>query len=120
MPAVSGTFRRPPPQSGRARAPGYFARVWTVVRRIPQGGVASYGAVARAAGFPGTARQVVWALRGAPPSARLPWHRVVGAGGKILLGGSSGLEQRLRLEAEGISFSGSRVRMDRHEYKIPS
>jgi methylated-DNA-protein-cysteine methyltransferase-like protein len=91
-----------------------------VVRRIPFGRVCSYGAVARAAGFPGTARQVAWALRGASASGDLPWHRVLGAGGRILLGGLSGLEQRLRLEAEGVSFSGGGVRMDRHEYKIPS
>ena len=85
------------------------------MRRIPPGRVASYGQVARAAGFPGTARQVVWALRGAPPSAGLPWHRVLGAGGKILLPGPAGLEQRLRLQAEGVRFAGARVVMDRHQ-----
>ncbi len=93
----------------------YFHRVWAVVRRIPRGRVASYGQVARAAGFPGTARQVVWALRGAPASAGLAWHRVLGAGGKILLPGAAGLEQRLRLESEGVTFTGARVRMDRHQ-----
>ena len=97
---------------------GYFRRVWTVVRRIPRGKVATYGAVARAAGFPGAARQVAWALRGAPRSLRLPWHRVLGAGGRILLPGEAGLEQRLRLQAEGVAFSGQRVRMDRHEYRM--
>ncbi len=97
---------------------GYFRRVWSVVRKIPPGRVASYGQVARAAGFPGTARQVVWALRGAPASAGLPWHRVLGAGGKILLPGSAGLEQRLRLQSEGVSFSGVRVRIDRHQANL--
>ena len=87
------------------------------MRRIPAGRVASYGAVARAAGFPSAARQVAWALRGAPPSARLPWHRVLGAGGKILLTGAEGLEQRLRLQAEGVTFAGGRVRMEKHELK---
>ena len=101
--------------SRRSSDDGYFRRVWAAVRRIPPGQVATYGAVARAAGFPGTARQVAWALRGAPRSAGLPWHRVLGAGGRILLPAESGAEQKLRLQAEGVTFVGSRVRMDRHE-----
>ena len=108
-------------EAGRRRSPdarGYYQRVWAVVRRIPRGRVSSYGEVARAAGFPGTARQVAWALRGAPRSAALPWHRVLGAGGKILLPGAAGAEQRLKLEAEGVAFSGSRVRMDRHQASL--
>ena len=99
-------------------AEGYFRRVWAVVRRIPRGRVASYGSVAREAGFPGAARQVAWALRGAPRSASLPWHRVLGAGGKILLPGPAGMEQRLRLESEGVTFAGGRVRMDLHEWRV--
>src|SRR5260370_15942657 len=85
------------------------------VRKIPKGKVASYGAVARAAGCPGRARQVVWALRA---SRGLPWHRVVGAGGKILLPGESGLEQRLRLETEGVAFRAGRVWMEKHEFRF--
>jgi methylated-DNA-protein-cysteine methyltransferase-like protein len=96
---------------------GYYRRVWAVVRRIPRGKVASYGQVARTAGFPGAARQVAWALRGAPGAAGLPWHRVLGAGGKILLPGAAGMEQRLRLQAEGVTFAGARVRLDRHEWR---
>ena len=86
------------------------------IRRIPKGKVSTYGAVAKAAGFPGAARQVVWALRGA--SRGLPWHRVIGAGGKISLSGENGLEQRFRLEAEGVVFHGSRVWMEEHEHKF--
>jgi methylated-DNA-protein-cysteine methyltransferase-like protein len=40
---------------------------------------------------------------------RLPWHRVLGAGGEIRLRGEAALEQRLRLEAEGVRFRGKRV-----------
>ena len=96
---------------------GYFKRIQAVVRRIPRGKIASYGGVARAAGFPGAARQVAWALRGAR-SAGLPWHRVLGTGGAIRLPGEAGAEQRLRLEAEGVTFSGGRARMDRHEWGV--
>jgi methylated-DNA-protein-cysteine methyltransferase-like protein len=93
-----------------------FTAIQKAVAKIPKGKVATYGAVAKAAGFEGAARQVAWALRGV--GGRLPWHRVLGAGGKILLTAENGLEQRLRLEAEGIEFRNGRVRMDRHEFKF--
>jgi methylated-DNA-protein-cysteine methyltransferase-like protein len=86
------------------------------IRKIPRGKVSTYGAIARAAGFPGGARQVVGALRG---SFGLPWHRVLGAGGEIKLGGDSAVEQRLRLESERVIFRGKRVDMKRHEFKFP-
>ena len=93
-----------------------FARIHRVIARIPRGKVATYGSVARAAGFPGAARQVVWALRNT--EGRLPWHRVVGAGGRILLPGEAGLEQRIRLEAEGVRFRAGRVALDAHEVQF--
>jgi len=83
------------------------------IRKIPKGKVSTYGDVARAAGFPGRARQVVWALNN---SRGLPWHRVVGAGGKILLPGEKGLEQRMRLETEGIRFRAGRVWLENHQH----
>ncbi len=92
-----------------------FPRIHAAVRKIPRGKVASYGEVARAAGFPGAARQVVWALRGA---LGLPWHRVIGAGGRILLPGESGLEQRMRLAAEGVRFRGDRIPMEEFAYSF--
>ncbi|HYP06571.1 MAG TPA: MGMT family protein [Bryobacteraceae bacterium] len=82
-----------------------------VVRRIPRGSVMTYGEVATAAGHRGSARQVVWALHNCGPD--LPWHRVVGAGGRILLPGEAALEQRLRLEAEGVAFVGGRVKLEK-------
>lgn len=94
-----------------------FKDIQKVIARIPKGKVASYGEVARAAGYEGAARQVAWALRGA--DGKLPWHRVLGVGGKILLPGASGMEQRLRLESEGVEFRGAKVRMDLHEFRFP-
>src|SRR5215470_17321427 len=87
-----------------------------VVARIPKGKVATYGAVARAAGYEGAARQVAWALRGS--DGKLPWHRVLGAGGRIRLPGESGMEQRIRLEAEGIQFRNGKAQMKEHEFKF--
>ena len=93
-----------------------FPQVRAAVAKIPKGKVATYGSVAKAAGFPGAARQVAWALRGT--AGRLPWHRVLGAGGKILLPGASGAEQRLRLRSEGVEFRAGKVWMARYEFRF--
>jgi methylated-DNA-protein-cysteine methyltransferase related protein len=92
-----------------------FAKILKQVRTIPRGTVATYGDVAYAAGFPGAARQVVWALHSANG---LPWHRVVGSGGKILLTGEHAFEQRMRLQAEGVQFRGQRIAMDLHHHSF--
>jgi methylated-DNA-protein-cysteine methyltransferase-like protein len=100
-----------PDQSSKMRI-----RIEAVIRRIPKGKVSTYGAVARAAGFPGAARQVAQVLsRG----FGLPWQRVLGAGGEIKLRGDSAIEQRLRLEAEGVRFRGRRADMKQCEFKYP-
>lgn len=94
-----------------------FTRIRSTIRKIPRGKVATYGDIAYAAGFPGAARQVVWALHGS--GGLLPWQRVVGAGGKILLPGVKGAEQRLLLQTEGVRFIGLRVDMQQHRYAWP-
>ncbi len=93
-----------------------FELILRQVRKIPKGKVATYGDIAYAAGFPGAARQVAWALHS--QSKGLPWHRIVGAEGKILLGGEMGFEQRMRLQAEGVTFRGLRVDMARHHHEF--
>jgi methylated-DNA-protein-cysteine methyltransferase-like protein len=84
---------------------------WHAVCAIPRGQVSTYGAVARTAGFPGRARQTGFALRVAPESLNVPWHRVVGAGGRIVFPKSSPehREQARRLRAEGVSVQNGRV-----------
>ena len=95
-----------------------FVRIQAMVGTIPKGKVATYGSVAKAAGYPGAARQVVWALRGSGARG-LPWHRVLGANGRIRLPGEYGFEQRLRLQAERVRFIGDRVDMRAHEFVFP-
>jgi methylated-DNA-protein-cysteine methyltransferase-like protein len=90
-------------------------RIVSTIRKLPRGKVSTYGAIARAAGYPGAARQVVGALHRA---FDLPWHRVLGAGGEIKLRGDSAVEQRLRLESEGVRFRGKRVDMKNYEFKF--
>jgi alkylated DNA nucleotide flippase Atl1 len=90
-------------------------RIASVIRSIPFGKVSTYGAVARAAGHAGAARFAAAVLR---RSAGMPWQRVLGSGGAIKLRGDSAMEQRLRLEAEGVRFRGRRVDMKAYEWKF--
>jgi methylated-DNA-protein-cysteine methyltransferase related protein len=103
------------PQQSRAREAGdALSAIWQVVCAIPRGRVSTYGAVARAASLPGRARQVGYALRLAPRNLNLPWHRVMGAGGRIVFPKSSRahLEQTRRLRAEGVQVREGRVPTD--------
>jgi methylated-DNA-protein-cysteine methyltransferase-like protein len=99
------------PQRALPDAPPFTA-IWDAVRAIPRGEWASYGEVARRAGLPRAARLVGYALRHAPAGLDLPWHRVVGAGGRISLpaGSSSRTEQLRRLAAEGVTVRAGRIR----------
>jgi len=92
-------------------------KIRETIMAIPRGKVSSYGAVASAAGLPRGARLVVRVLG---QSHGLPWHRVVAAGGRIAIPGEGGLDQRFRLEMEGVRFSGRKVRMKEFEFKFPS
>jgi len=111
-PAASRTAASRPAASrtGAARTGGTFAAIWKVVARIPRGRVATYGQVARMAGYPGAARMVGWAL-GALPDERdgagrdVPWHRVINAAGRVSPRGPAGAacrRQIARLRREGI------------------
>ncbi|MBV9340708.1 MAG: MGMT family protein [Acidobacteria bacterium] len=106
------------PESARAveAQASSASRIRAAIRQIPRGKVSTYGRVARAAGLPGHARQVAQVLRS---SFALPWQRVLGAGGAIKLRGASAIEQRLRLEAEGVAFRGRRVDMRACEFRYP-
>ena len=90
---------------------GAVEAIWQVVCAIPRGRASTYGAVARAAGLPGRARLTGFALRVAPRAMHLPWHRVVGAGGRIVFPSSSRehREQAKRLRAEGIAVTAGRI-----------
>ena len=105
-----------------ARPDSAYERIYAVVRRIPKARVCTYGRVAELAGNPGAARQVGYALHALPEHTAVPWHRVVNAQGRISLrrGGGPGLEQRFRLEAEGVAFDpGGRISLQRFGWPGP-
>jgi methylated-DNA-protein-cysteine methyltransferase-like protein len=85
--------------------------IWHIVSRVPRGQVSTYGDVARAAGLPGRARLAGRALRSMPEDGHLPWHRIVGAGGRIVFpkGSRQHREQARLLRSEGIAVEAGRV-----------
>ena len=102
--------------------PSFFGRVYAAVQAIPRGRVATYGQVAAMVGVPRGARAVGWALRAlSPPAERsVPWHRVVGAGGRISPRAGPGPElQRRRLRAEGVTFRGAAIDLRCHGVATP-
>ncbi len=77
-----------------------------MVRRIPEGRVATYGQIARLINRPRGARQIGYALAALSDDKRVPWHRVVNAQGGISRRANGDYEdyQRILLESEGITF----------------
>jgi methylated-DNA-protein-cysteine methyltransferase-like protein len=102
---------RAPRRTGSAEDNPGIQAIWDVVGTIPRGKVSTYGAVARAAGLPGRARLTGLALRVAPKELDLPWHRVLGAGGRIVFPKTSlhHREQARRLRAERVAVKDGRV-----------
>ena len=94
---------------------GLYDTVYDVVCTIPSGKVATYGQVARCVGTTCDARRVGWALAALSHRKEelpVPWHRVVGRGGRISLPGT---EQRRLLESEGVEFDET-GRIDLHRF----
>lgn len=92
-----------------------YQRIQEAVAGIPFGCVLNYGEVARRAGLPGKARLVGRALGRAPKRMALPWHRVVNVQGKISFpeGSDKAVEQRRRLEQEGVEFENDAIDLER-------
>lgn len=81
--------------------------MYALVRAIPPGKVLSYGRVSDLLGVPQGARAVGWALHNlGSREPSVPWHRVVNVRGRVSIKGSpdAAIEQRVRLESEGITF----------------
>lgn len=94
------------------------AHIWSVVRKIPRGRVATYGQIAELAGIAGHARQVGYALNALPEGSSIPWHRVVNSFGEISTRSSDDSHelQRMLLEAEGVEFD-DKGRLDLRRFR---
>lgn len=99
----------------RAENPAWEA-IYAAVERIPKGCVSTYGAIAQVAGLPRRARLVGTALKNLPRARKLPWHRVIAAGGRIAFpeGSDAYALQRSRLAREGVQLIRGRVDVRAH------
>src|SRR3984957_20274838 len=85
--------------------------VYRWVKRIPRGRVTTYGEIARVTRIKGGGRVVGYAMAATPRGRGIPWHRVVGAGGKLIIREPYGSLQRKMLESEGVEIDGARIDM---------
>jgi methylated-DNA-protein-cysteine methyltransferase related protein len=87
----------------------FTERVIEIIKCIPKGKVMTYGQIAKAAGSPRAARQVVRILHSMSKKHKLPWHRVINSKGEIgIQDDESFHEQLFFLEAEGVEVSNNR------------
>jgi methylated-DNA-protein-cysteine methyltransferase related protein len=97
------------------------AAICAVIRRIPEGWVATYGQVAAMAGLPRRARLVGRVLQDLGPTTDIPWHRVVNAKGAVSYSlsrnGGDALQRHL-LEMEGVEFD-DRDRFNLERFRWP-
>ncbi len=80
--------------------------VYRLVKKIPRGRVTTYGELAKALRLPGGARAVGYAMAACPNGRGIPWHRVVGSGGRFLMPEPHASLQRRLLETEGVAIEG--------------
>jgi len=91
--------------------------VYRYVQRIPRGRVLTYGSLAKALRLPGGARTAGRAMAATPSGKGIPWHRVLGERGKILIREPYASLQRKLLESEGVTMVGFRVDLKRHLWR---
>ncbi|HUL35961.1 MAG TPA: MGMT family protein [Candidatus Eisenbacteria bacterium] len=87
------------------------------MQQIPRGRVTTYGTLAKVLHLRGGARTAGRALAATPSGRGIPWHRVVGDRGKLLIPEPHASLQRKLLESEGVKIVEMRVDYARHGWK---
>jgi methylated-DNA-protein-cysteine methyltransferase related protein len=106
------------PSSTSEQAATLSARVFALVRACPVGRVTTYGALAKAVGYPRGARMVGWIMNESPEG--VPAQRVINSKGELSGSWAFGSPDLMRqlLEAEGIVFSADgRVDLKRYGWE---
>jgi methylated-DNA-protein-cysteine methyltransferase-like protein len=83
--------------------------IYALVKKIPRGHVMTYGQIAKFLRVRGGARTAGHAMAASPSGEGVPWHRVVGAGGKLLIQEPHASLQRKLLESEGLRLAEKRI-----------
>ena len=94
-------------------------KIYSAIRGIPPGNVASYGQIATIAGLPRGHRLVARALRDNPAGSDLPWYRVIRADGRSGMAKDSKgyIKQFSMLKSEGIINKNGRVDMKHYQWQ---
>ncbi|SJZ49896.1 O6-methylguanine-DNA methyltransferase [Vibrio cincinnatiensis] len=96
----------------------FSQQIFAIIHQIPFGQVATYGQIAKMAGYPGYARHVGKVLGKLPEATRLPWFRVINSRGEISLSGQDKERQRTQLMAENIAVSEKgKVRLKQYQWQ---
>jgi methylated-DNA-protein-cysteine methyltransferase related protein len=98
-----------------------YQKIYALVRKIPNGKVATYGQIADLLGLYGKARSIGYALFRVDRSSDIPWQRVINAKGEISYSsarlGADYLQKDL-LESEGIEFkNGERIDLKKYRWQ---
>ncbi|MGH9742031.1 MAG: MGMT family protein [Candidatus Acidiferrum sp.] len=96
-----------------------FDPVYKLVKQIPRGRVLTYGGLARALHLRGGARTAGRAMGTTPRGKGIPWHRVLGANGKILIREPYASLQKKLLESESVTVIESRIDLKKHLWTPP-
>jgi methylated-DNA-protein-cysteine methyltransferase-like protein len=96
----------------------YTRRIIEEISAIPKGKVSCYSDIARRAGLPNGARQVVRVLHSMSEKHKLPWYRILRVDGSIALEKGAGAELQMELlRREGVEVS-SEGQVDLEKYKL--
>jgi methylated-DNA-protein-cysteine methyltransferase-like protein len=96
-----------------------FDPVYKLVKQIPRGRVLTYGALAKALRLRGGARTAGRAMGATPRGKGIPWHRVLGADGKILIREPYASLQKKLLESEGVPVIESQINVKNYLWTPP-
>lgn len=94
-------------------------KIIQVIKKIPEGKVATYGQIALLAGRESAARQVVWVLHSCSKSHRLPWQRVLNSKGQLsfAVGSANYKRQKSLLQKEGVVFKpGDKILLSEYQW----
>lgn len=95
----------------------FTSNIIKIINDIPKGKVMTYGQVAKLAGNPKGARQVVRILHSMSEKYCLPWHRVINRNGEIVIKSIEGSNiQKDLLNQEGIEFMDGKI--DLKQYRV--
>jgi len=88
-----------------------------IIQQIPPGQVMTYGQIAKLAGSPRGARQVVRILHSMSKKYNLPWFRVINSKGEIAITDEeTRAAQVIFLEDEGIEVVNGIINLKKYQY----